>query len=147
MECAVLQTPCSRAFTARRPHRLTVRSAAAEGAGPAAPQTLRLTLRKPLGLVLAERPGPPVQVFIEEITAGGNAAKDGRLKVGDVLVGCSATLLKTGKEGEFEREGYGARVMFDARGKQFDTVMAALGSNSERWGIFDVELEVERAAQ
>lgn len=38
------------------------------------------------------------------------------------------------------------QVMFDARNKQFDTVMAALGSNSERWGIFTVSLEFERQA-
>lgn len=74
-----------------------------------APETIRLTLRKPLGLVLAERKGPPPSVFIEEITPGGNAAKDGRLRVGDTLTKCSATLLKAGKEGEFEREGYGQR--------------------------------------
>jgi hypothetical protein len=41
--------------------------------------------------------------------AGGNAEKDGRVQAGDVLVKCSATLLKAGKEGEFEREGYGQR--------------------------------------
>lgn len=63
---------------------------------PAA-QTIRLTLRKPLGLVLAERPGPPAEVFIEEIAPGGNADKDGRLAVGDTLVGCSAVILKAGK--------------------------------------------------
>lgn len=36
--------------------------------------------------------------------------------------------------------------MFDARNKQFDTVMAALGSNSERWGIFTISLEFARQA-
>lgn len=119
---------------------------------PAA-QTIRLTLRKPLGLVLAERPGPPAEVFIEEIAPGGNADKDGRLAVGDTLVGCSAVILKAGKEGQYEREGYGDRVldnwekvMFNARGKKFDTVMAAIGSNSERWGFFTVDLEFERRA-
>ena len=65
------------------------------------------------------------------------------------------------------------QVMFDARNKQFDTVrwmgvrgplllalhhascprappraqvMAAIGSNSERWGIFTVQLEFERGS-
>jgi uncharacterized protein YceK len=76
---------------------------------PAGP-TYQLTLRKPLGLVLAERKtaeGP--EVFVEEVVAGGNAAKDGRVQAGDVLTGCSAVLLKAGKEGENEREGYGQR--------------------------------------
>ncbi|KAL4424063.1 hypothetical protein ABPG75_001364 [Micractinium tetrahymenae] len=127
-------------------------TAAASPAAPAA-QTIRLTLRKPLGLVLAERTGPPAEVFIEEIAPGGNADKDGRLAVGDTLVGCSAVILKAGKEGQYEREGYGDRVldnwekvMFNARSKKFDTVMAAIGSNSERWGFFTVDLEFERRA-
>lgn len=38
------------------------------------------------------------------------------------------------------------QIMFDARNKQFDTVMAALGSNSERWGIFTISLEFARQA-
>ncbi|KAI3432249.1 hypothetical protein D9Q98_003810 [Chlorella vulgaris] len=118
-----------------------------------APETVSLTLRKPLGLVLGERKlsSGAVEVVVEELVPGGNAEKDGRVQAGDVLVKCSATLLKAGKEGEFEREGYGQRpydnweqVLFDARGKQFDTVMAALGSNSERWGIFTIQLEFER---
>ncbi|PRW61377.1 PDZ domain [Chlorella sorokiniana] len=138
--------------TARLQRSRTVRALAAEGTQQPAGPTYQLTLRKPLGLVLAERKtaeGP--EVFVEEVVAGGNAAKDGRVQAGDVLTGCSAVLLKAGKEGENEREGYGQRpydnweqVMFDARNKQFDTVMAALGSNSERWGIFTVQLEFER---
>ena len=43
------------------------------------------------------------------LNAGGNAAKDGRVRVGDVLTKCSATVLKAGKDGEYEREGYGQR--------------------------------------
>ena len=75
-----------------------LRSAPAAASPPVpAAQTIRLTLRKPLGLVLAERPGPPAEVFIEEIAPGGNADKDGRLAVGDTLVGCSAVILKAGK--------------------------------------------------
>ena len=41
--------------------------------------------------------------------AGGNAEKSGKVQVGDVLSRCSATVLKSGKEGEFEAEGYGKR--------------------------------------
>lgn len=121
---------------------------------PAA-ETYQLTLRKPLGLVLAERKtaGGAPEVFVEEVIPGelhwsaldsytipgwpscpsgsplspghaqsmrmalllpiprpgGNAAKDGQVQVGDVLTKCSAVLLKAGKEGEYEREGYGQR--------------------------------------
>lgn len=37
------------------------------------------------------------------------------------------------------------QVWFDCSGKKFDTVMAALGSNSERWGIFNIQLEFQRS--
>ncbi len=50
---------------------------------------------------------------------GGNADKlGGRIRAGDQLVACSATVLKAGKEGEFEREGYGQRP-YD----NFETIM------------------------
>ena len=103
-------------------------------------------------------------------------------------------MLKDGKEGEYEREGYGKRlytnwkkVMFSTEGEvchlttlcllwdvfsivcdvmsclfwqsapcpavetgdvtwvqDFDTVMKAIASNTERWGIFDVDMELKR---
>jgi hypothetical protein len=94
-------------------------------------------------------------------------------------VRCSATVLKDGKEGEYEREGYGKRlytnwqkVIFSTEGEvrcmscpcslsgrtsrmadtgdaacvaqDFDTVMKAIASNTERWGIFDIDLEFKR---
>ena len=103
-------------------------------------------------------------MFVEEVVPGGNAEKAGRVKVGDVVRKCSATVLKAGKEGSYESEGYGQRpydnwdvIMFDCDGQvglvvacraatptrdtqDFDTVMAAIGSNNERWGIFDVRI-------
>ena len=56
---------------------------------------------------------------------GGNADRlSGRIRAGDQLVACSATVLKAGKEGEFEREGYGQRpydnfekIMFPTAGQ------------------------------
>ncbi|EFN59382.1 hypothetical protein CHLNCDRAFT_137860 [Chlorella variabilis] len=139
---------------AARRQRVAARQPVASAEGATDVNTIKLTLRKPLGLVLAEReqPGGAAQVFVEEIVAGGNAAKDGQVQVGDVLTRCSAVLLKAGKEGEFQREGHGQRpydnfeqVWFDCSGKKFDTVMAALGSNSERWGIFNIQLEFQRS--
>ncbi len=63
-------------------------------------------------------------VFVEEILPGGNADKAGRIKVGDVVRKCSATVLKSGKEGSYESEGYGQRpydnwdvIMFDCEGQ------------------------------
>lgn len=60
--------------------------------------------------VLAERvlPDGAAQVFVEELVAGGNADKDGRVRAGDVLTQCSATLLKSGKDGSMQH-GHGDR--------------------------------------
>ncbi|CAG9466788.1 unnamed protein product [Pedinophyceae sp. YPF-701] len=108
-------------------------------------------VRKPLGIVLGER-GRGGEVFVEEITPGGNAEKNGVLKEGDVLVRVSATILKKDGDPTLE-EGYGVRpytnwqrVMFDCRGVDFNTVMSAIGSNNERWGINDVYMEVVRGS-
>ncbi len=108
-------------------------------------------MKQPLGIVLAEDVANR-RVVVEEILPGGNADKLGRIAVGDVLVGCSAVTLKEAKmSGSFEKEGYGARpydnwteVWISTEGLEFDTVMAALGSNNPRWGIFNIELELER---
>lgn len=39
-----------------------------------------VTLRKPVGVVLSQNKGGPV--FVEELTAGGNADKSGMVQVG-----------------------------------------------------------------
>eukprot|EP01023_Acetabularia_acetabulum_P044172 TRINITY_DN4427_c0_g1_i1.p3 TRINITY_DN4427_c0_g1~~TRINITY_DN4427_c0_g1_i1.p3 ORF type:complete len:159 (+),score=14.84 TRINITY_DN4427_c0_g1_i1:47-523(+) len=110
---------------------------------------LQLTVKKPLGLILAENDSK--QVFVDEIVPEGNAQKDGRIQQGDVLVGCSAVVLKKGKEGQYEEEGYAARpytnwekVEFDCEGQDFDTVMSAISSNNERWGFNTVDLKFKR---
>lgn len=130
---------------------------------PSGDAAYKTTLRKPLGIVLAEDKDtstcytcalwrhttalihhahitmhsltllpffthPPFafseRVFVEEILPGGNADKAGRIKVGDVVRKCSATVLKAGKEGAYESEGYGQRpydnwdvIMFDCEGQ------------------------------
>lgn len=106
-------------------------------------------MKQPLGIVLAEDVANR-RIVVEEILPGGNADKLGRIAVGDVLVGCSAVTLKEGSD-KLEKEGYGARpyvnwteVWIPTEGLEFDTVMAALGSNNPRWGIFTIELELER---
>lgn len=40
----------------------------------------KVTLRKPVGVVFAQNKGGPV--FVEELTAGGNADKSGMVQVG-----------------------------------------------------------------
>lgn len=44
-----------------------------------------VTLRRPLGMVLAENESDK-SVFVEEIVEGGNAEKSGKVNIGDVLV-------------------------------------------------------------
>ncbi|CAK0751030.1 hypothetical protein CVIRNUC_002036 [Coccomyxa viridis] len=111
---------------------------------------VQVTLKKPMGLILADSKTSQ-NVFVEEVIPDGNAEKSGKVQVGDILSRCSATVLKDGREGKYEKEGYGQRlytnwekIMFDCEGEDFDTVMKALSSNTERWGIFDVTLELKR---
>lgn len=54
-------------------------------------------------------------------------------------------VLKAGKEGSYASTGHGERIydnwdriLFPCDGEDFKTVMAALKSNTERWGILDV---------
>eukprot|EP00891_Asterochloris_glomerata_P005463 jgi/Astpho2/5463/e_gw1.00077.19.1_t len=99
---------------------------------------LQVTIRKPLGLVLgeAERGGA---VVVEEIVQGGNAEQTGVVQVGDVVSRVSATVLKEGKSGQYQREGYGSQpysnfeqIMFDCQNQDFKSVMGAIASNNER---------------
>ena len=46
-------------------------------------QYVRVKLRKPMGMVLSEKNDNVV--FVEEITAGGNADKSGKVEVGDII--------------------------------------------------------------
>jgi ferredoxin len=110
-----------------------------------------VTLKRPLGITFAERvKGGSGGVFVEEVGAGSNAQKAG-VMAGDVLVRCSAVVLKTGKEGAFANEGYGAtpftnfeRIEFECADQSFDNIMGAISSNNPRWGITDVTLELMR---
>ncbi|KAI8469298.1 MAG: hypothetical protein J3K34DRAFT_522286 [Monoraphidium minutum] len=128
--------------------------AAADGGGDGSSgagkpgQRFSVTLPKPVGVVFSQKEGTPV--FIESVVPGGNADKAGILP-GDILSQCSAITLKAGKEGAYEREGHGARpydnfdsVMIDTEDLAFKTVMAALKSNNDRWGVKTVTLVVRR---
>eukprot|EP00198_Chlamydomonas_reinhardtii_P011323 XP_001700660.1 predicted protein [Chlamydomonas reinhardtii] len=153
---------CARPVVAQhRPARSRVVSIACSAAPPAessstaepaaqAVVTKKVTIRKPLGLVFEQaRDGGPI--FVAEVTAGGNADKSGAVAVGDILSRCSAVVLKAGKEGRYENEGYGERpydnwetIEYDCEGKEFKTVMTALKSNNERWGKMDVTLVLRK---
>uniref|UniRef100_A0A7S1ISZ3 PDZ domain-containing protein n=1 Tax=Eutreptiella gymnastica TaxID=73025 RepID=A0A7S1ISZ3_9EUGL len=114
--------------------------------------TYDVTVRKPLGITLEDNIKSPKigSVYVFETIQGGNAEKAG-VRAGDVLQKCSAVKLKDGTEGQFQQQGHGATpyrnfesFAFDTRGETFDTVMAAIASNNERWGYFDVSLRFAR---
>lgn len=117
--------PFSRRCGAAR--RCTSAEAAGATSVEASGTTLRVTLKRPLGLVFAERvKGGAGGVFVEEVVANSNAAKAG-IRVGDVLLRCSAVVLKSGKEGAFANEGHGAtpymnfeRIVFEAADQRCD---------------------------
>ena len=110
--------------------------------------TYDVTIAKPMGMVLEETKEANKSlgsVVVAEVLPDSNAEKAG-VKAGDVLVSCSAVTLKAGKEGEFEKTGYGGRpftnwekVVFNTKDQTFDTTMAALASNNERWGFTTVD--------
>ncbi|GIL45392.1 hypothetical protein Vafri_2644 [Volvox africanus] len=139
---------CARAAWRQR-RRLWAFRVAAE-ATDSRPHLIMLTLRKPVGLVFEQKPeGGPV--YVAEVVEGGAAARTGKVLPGDILSKCSAVVLKAGKEGLYEAEGYGQRpydnwevIEYDCEGKDFKTVMTALRSNNERWGKMDVTLVLRR---
>ncbi|MEW5302274.1 MAG: hypothetical protein WDW36_005075 [Sanguina aurantia] len=111
---------------------------------------VKVVLRQPVGIVFAQKKatGP---VIIDELVAGGAAALSGKLAVGDILINCSAVVLKTGMEGKYEATGYGDTpfnnwdtINFPCEGQDFKSVMGALKSNNPRWGIFNVTMEFKK---
>jgi hypothetical protein len=117
-----------RAYLTSTCRRGVVPAAAADApAGAGGSRRYRVTIRQPLGIVLAED-AKNGRIVVEEVVSGGNAARDGRVAV-----------------------GYGARpydnwerIWVDAVGLQYETVMSALSSNNPRWGISSIELELEQ---
>jgi hypothetical protein len=113
----------------------------------------RVSIKQPLGIVLAED-AKNRRIVVEEVVPGGNADQEGSVQVGDVLSGCSGVTLKEAKlSGSFEKEGYGQRpydnwevIWVDCEGLKYETVMAALKSNNPRWGISTITLELKRSS-
>eukprot|EP00892_Ulva_mutabilis_P002348 jgi/Ulvmu1/12113/UM084_0039.1 len=131
-------------------HRPALVARAAEAAAPQVPpgQKFLLTLPKPMGMVLGESSDKFVKV--EELAKGGRAERAG-VQVGDIVLEVSAVTLTAGKEGLYEKNGYGDRPfdnfnrsMMSCIGQDFDTVMNAIASNNERWGFRDVEIIILR---
>ena len=93
-------------FNGEQENRLTDFERAARDAGAG---ERKVTIRKPLGLVLDARPGG--DVYVKEVTPGGNAEAVGNVKVGDTIQMCSATF---------------GNQMWSTRGAGLDRVMRAI---------------------
>mgnify|MGYP001976488441 CR=1 FL=1 len=79
-------------------------------------ETISVALDRPMGIVLnSGRDG--VGAYVAELVDGGNAAKDGSLRVGDVLLSCGTAA--------------DADEASSVVAKDFDDVMAALGADPD----------------
>lgn len=106
----------------------------------------RVRLKTPLGIAFEEQePGAAKGVVVAGLVDDGNAERDGRIWVGDRLVSTSAVVL--GGEAALLTVGGGRqytnwkRQLLRATDMEFDEVIAAIGSNSGRFGYVDVLLE------
>lgn len=82
-------------------------------------------LTKPLGIGFEEGPASGDDgVVVDFLVEGGNAEACGKIKPGDVLLATSACM---GRDGTFERK------LIPSRYLDFDTIMAAIGSNEMRF--------------
>ena len=93
-----------------------------------------VVLRKPLGIVFEEIELGK-SLYVKDLVEGGNAAVQGDVKQGDVLVGITAVKVVGAK---YERR------MIPARNFDFDTMVGAIESNDGRYGCSDVILAFER---
>ncbi|EEC45641.1 predicted protein [Phaeodactylum tricornutum CCAP 1055/1] len=94
-------------------------------------------LQKPLGIVFEEIDAGK-GIYVQELVEGGNAAKEGSIQPGDVLVGITAIKIVGAK---YERR------LIPARRFDFDTMVGAIGSNDSRYGCDNVVICVERPGE
>jgi hypothetical protein len=94
-------------------------------------------LAKPCGIIFEEI-DVNRGVYIADLVEGGNAAKQGILQKGDVLVGVTAIRVAGAK---WERR------LLPARNFGFDLVVNAIGSNEQKWGCNNVILMAERPGE
>eukprot|EP00804_Cyclotella_cryptica_P003151 CCRYP_013768-RA/>CCRYP_013768-RA protein AED:0.04 eAED:0.04 QI:151/1/1/1/1/1/2/147/213 len=94
-------------------------------------------LAKPCGIIFEEI-DVNRGVYIADLVEGGNAARQGILQKGDVLVGLTAIRVAGAK---WERR------LLPARNFGFDLVVNAIGSNEQKWGCNNVILMVERPGE
>ena len=107
----------------------------------------KVRLARPLGIAFEEvTPGKPEGVVVADLVSGGNADRDGRVLIGDKLMRVSAVqfggqsaLLTLGSGQQYTST---KRELIPCTTLDFDTIMAAIGSNEGRYGYTDVVLEL-----
>eukprot|EP00897_Mesotaenium_endlicherianum_P008561 jgi/Mesen1/7733/ME000407S06965 len=89
---------------------------------------IKVELGRPLGLVLEEDKSG--NIFVAEVSSGGNAEKTGLIGVGDQLIATSAVVYNDSDDygGVTVRKGM-QLVRLNVRGESFNTVMAAIGTH------------------
>ena len=88
---------------------------------PAGCERIRVSLKKPLGLVL-EQNRATLDIFVVEVAPDGSAAKDGRIAVGDQLIATSAIVYQSEEDygGVSVKKGI-QMVRLLCKGESFDT--------------------------
>ena len=97
------------------------------------------SLQRPLGLAFEEvAAGQPKGVCVTECVEGGNAAASGKIQPGDILIAVTAVKVF---QARWERK------LIPCTQLEFDTIMAAIGSNQPQWGARDVVLQFMRPGE
>jgi len=96
-----------------------------------------VALAKPLGIVFEEIEAGK-GLFVQDLVEGGNAAINGKVQIGDVLVGITAVKIVGAK---YERR------LIPARKFDFDTMVGAVASNDPKWDCNEVFLMFERPGE
>lgn len=96
-----------------------------------------VSLTRPLGIVFEEVEAGK-GVYVQDLVEDGLAARQGKIQIGDILVGITAVKIVGAK---WERR------MIPARNFDFDTTVGAISSNESKWGCNDVVMMFERPGE
>ncbi|XP_024528234.1 protein MET1, chloroplastic-like isoform X1 [Selaginella moellendorffii] len=102
-----------------------ISSSSSEDAPPPGCSRVKVELRKPLGMILEEDAAG--NIFVAEVSPGGNAEKSGLVEVGDQLIATSAVVYADQEvyQGVTVRKGMQV-VRLNVRGEKFETVRQSL---------------------
>jgi hypothetical protein len=101
------------------------------------PGVHEVRLSSPLGIVFEEIESGK-GLYVQDLVEDGNAAREGTVQIGDILLGITAVKVVGAK---YERR------LIPARKFDFDTMVGAVQSNSPKWGCDDVMIMVERPGE